>query len=437
MTAFIVCSRLESSRVPGKPLIKYCGETSIEHLCKRLLVTGIPVYVAVPPTQLANYAFLLDRFKNLFLVSGAADDPLKRMSDIAEAHGIKNVIRVTHDKIFVNTDSIPNALKHFVNHRLDYLYSSDFVDGTGYEIISARALKLASDKFKRVEHVSYAIKAVTDKKFNFRSIGFVPRDIRLLIDYEADVRVMNVILSTLGPDCTTKEVIYFMSRNRFLKEMNRMPVVTFYTCAYNAEKWIDEAMESVSMQSVFKASEYLVIDDYSTDKTLFNIARFASGKPNVRFFKNRMNLGLSSSSNFALKNARGRYIIRLDADDYFIDPNIVEKMISTLNEQGLDVVYPNCFKGLSKKTIQSGKECHHVGGSLFLTSAINHVKFTDNLRNHDSLDVFLRSQPFLRVGYYERPAFVYRQHNKSMSKTNLDERAKVRTFLESEYGPNN
>ena len=60
MTAFVLCSRLSSSRVPSKPLIKYNGKTHLELLIARLVPTGYPVFLAVPEKEVFNYSFLLD-----------------------------------------------------------------------------------------------------------------------------------------------------------------------------------------------------------------------------------------------------------------------------------------------------------------------------------------------------------------------------------------
>ncbi len=434
MTAFVICSRLSSARVPGKPTLKYSGKTHLELLITRLLKTNINVFLAVPENEVIQYSYLLDIFpKRLTLYSGNEDDPLARQYNCAVKHKINNVIRITHDKIFVDIEKIPSMLEEYLVNKLDYVFSSDFTPGTGFEIISQNALRMAHDSFKRVEHVSYAIKAVTKNYLNYRFNNY-KKDVRLLVDYKEDTSLMQVIFATLGTDCTLKEVLKLIDENKYLKDINHMPLVTVYTCALDAEKWIQEAMGSVATQSDFKNYEYILIDDFSSDRTLLHMAKFAHTYKNTKFLRNDKNLGLASSCNIALKHARGKYIIRLDADDFFINKHVIQNMIKEIESENFDVVYPNCYAGLSMKTIQKGSENNHAGGALFNTSAINHIKFTDNLRNHDSLDIFLRAKDQLKIGYYNRVAFCYRQHNSSMSKTNIIEREKTRSILENQYG---
>ena len=433
LTGIIICSRLSSSRVPLKPLLKYNGKSHIELLIGQLIVTGLPIYLAVPENEVFQYGFLLNIFpKNLCIYAGNEDDPLARQFECAKKMKLSKVIRVTHDKVFIDTGKIFPMLKEMDLNNNDYIYSSDFIPGTGFEIISFNALERAASKFIRVEHVSYAVKAVALSPLNYRFDQY-KTDIRLLIDYAEDVQLMNVIFATLGTDIVLSDVVKFLDSNQTLKSMNKLPLVTIYTCAKNAAKWIGDAMGSVSLQSDFKNYEYILIDDHSDDKTLLLIAKFCQIYKNARFIRNEKNVGLSSSSNVALKNARGNYIVRLDADDFFIGKNVLAGMVEEIEKQNADVIYPNCYAGLSQRTIQKGSENHHVGGSLFRTSAINHIKFTDSLRNHDSLDLFLRAKDQLKIGFYNRVVFCYRQHNESMSKNNLEDRAKTRKIIESKY----
>lgn len=433
MTAFIICSRLKSSRLPSKPLLKYSGKTQIELLITQLLPTGYPIFVAVPESDVFSYSFLMDLFPGrVKLFSGYEDDPMARAYACAKANAVDRIIRVTHDKIFIDIDKLNPMIQSMDAGDHDYVYSSNFIPGTGFELMTIGAYESACQKFSRVEHVSYAMKSVSKNPLNFKFIQ-VRHNIRLLVDFIEDYRLMDAIFACIGHDIALKDVIKFLDKHSFLKHINKLPVVTVYTCAKNAAKWIREAMDSVAMQSNFGLCEYVLIDDYSDDRTILHMAKFCQANKNARFFRNEKNIGLASSSNHALKSARGKYIIRLDADDFFINKNVIESMIDEMESQSVDALYPNCYAGLSQRTVQKGNENYHVGGTLFRTSAMNHIKFTDNLMNYDSLDFFARARSSLKIGFYDKPTFCYRQHNESMSKNNLEERTKVRKFIREKY----
>ena len=427
-TAFVICSRLESSRVPGKALKPINGVPVLVHLMNRLKQTGIPIILAIPKAQRHIYETeITEHFNGTVSYShGFEDDPLARMSHTAEQYGLDNVIRVTHDKIFVQPKVVSEFLDVYLKKDLDYVYSSKFTDGTAFEIISAKALAEAASKNKNVEFISYAVRGVTDNILDYTgSVSRERSDLRLLIDYPDDVKLLETIFATLGNDCTFDDVCKFIDENPWALKINQLPKLTLYTCAFNAEKFIERCMGSVSKQRSFKNYEYIIIDDHSSDDTPRLVSKFCSLYPNTRWIRNSKNIGLASSSNVALKEARGKYIMRLDADDYFPRADAVEQMISEIESTGKDVIVPNNYFGSVSK-IQKGKDGMHVGGSIFRTRTINFLRFTDGLRGYEGLDLFTRGRDVLNVGYLNKPIFFYHQREDSMSKTNLAEREELR-----------
>lgn len=430
-TAIIICTRSDSSRVPRKPFKKICGKPILEHLLDRLAPSKIPIILAYPFEQIEDYQELKIR-ENVYLHDSIHyDDVLKRMNDCAKEYKVENIIRISHDKILVNPEDLFSALGVYFRKNLDYLYSSSLIAGTGFEIINAKVLDIAANRFDDVEHVSYAIKAVTSNDHNYVS-NHKDSNFRFLIDYPKDVDFLEVLFSQVGSDANLNECIDYLNKNPEIKKINQLPRVTVYTCAHNAEKFIQKAMDSVAGQSDFKKWEYILVDDGSTDKTCELMAKFCLKHKNARWIRNEKNIGLSSSSNKALKEATGHYIIRLDADDTFSFPGAIRELLSEIESTGKDVIYPNCFFG-SYYNVQSGKESHHVGGSIFKKSALNYIKFTDGLRGYEGLDLFMRAKSLLNIGYLNKPMFFYTQRDDSLSKSNLDDRKKIKEEIVRKY----
>lgn len=429
---FVVNTRMDSSRLPNKCALKINGLSILEHLHSRLAKTGLPIIYAYPVDDRSAYDALFRTFKdkNFKVFEGYHDDPMMRMYMAALCNDLDAVIRVTHDKIFVDERQIASAVDRFKKEGVDYLWGN-FTDGTAFEIISKEILFKATYIYKNVERITYAIKQVTDKSF---MMPFVRRDdIRLLIDYPEDVDLMNAIFGCLGNDCSLNDVLKFMDENPWSKNINKMPDVTIYTCAYNADQWIYETIVSVIDQSMFDRCEYLLVDDHSTDRSPFVMNRFSSEYGNVRYVRNNKNVGLSSSSNVALKYARGKFVLRIDADDYFTSRFAIEQLYEFINATSYDVVYPSNYHGSFDK-IQSGSEVHHVGGSMFKKSSLDFVRFTDDIRNYEGYDLFLRTKDMFNIGYFNKPLFLYRQHDDSMSKTNDELRSKEKAAMEMKYG---
>jgi glycosyltransferase involved in cell wall biosynthesis len=93
-----------------------------------------------------------------------------------------------------------------------------------------------------------------------------------------------------------------------------MKKVTVIIPAYNAEKYLAEAIESILAQS-FKNFELIIIDDGSRDCSAEVISRYAIKDSRIVALKNPTNLGIAATRNRGLKTATGQYIAWQDADD--------------------------------------------------------------------------------------------------------------------------
>ena len=92
--------------------------------------------------------------------------------------------------------------------------------------------------------------------------------------------------------------------------MTEVPI-TVLMPAYNAAQYIAEAIQSV-LEQTFTNFELLIVNDGSTDHTSNVLASFTD--PRIRVI-NQVNGGVSVALNAGLREARGTYIARFDADD--------------------------------------------------------------------------------------------------------------------------
>ncbi|HTI07198.1 MAG TPA: glycosyltransferase [Puia sp.] len=101
------------------------------------------------------------------------------------------------------------------------------------------------------------------------------------------------------------------------------PKVTVLMPAYNAGKYIAEAIRSVLGQS-FTDFELLIVDDGSSDNTLGVVHSFAD--PRIRLLVQEKK-GISLALNTGLKAARGLYIARFDADDICFPERLARQVV--------------------------------------------------------------------------------------------------------------
>jgi len=93
-------------------------------------------------------------------------------------------------------------------------------------------------------------------------------------------------------------------------------MISIVTAAYNCEKYISQAIESVLAQT-FAQWEMIIVDDVSTDKTAEIAERYAQKDARIKLIKSDRKLFSAGARNLATDLAQGRYITFLDADDFW------------------------------------------------------------------------------------------------------------------------
>ncbi len=106
-----------------------------------------------------------------------------------------------------------------------------------------------------------------------------------------------------------------------------MKLVSVIMPAYNAEKYIAQAIESILGQT-YKDFELIIINDCSCDRTEEIILSYDD--PRIVYVKNEQNLGVAKTLNVGLEIAKGEYIARMDADDMSL-PQRFAKQVAFLN----------------------------------------------------------------------------------------------------------
>ncbi len=96
--------------------------------------------------------------------------------------------------------------------------------------------------------------------------------------------------------------------------MNSQPLVSVLMTAYNREKYIAKAIESV-LASSYQVFELIIVDDCSKDSTVEIAKSFEEKDARIKVYQNKKNLGDYPNRNQAAKYAIGKYLKYVDADD--------------------------------------------------------------------------------------------------------------------------
>lgn len=115
------------------------------------------------------------------------------------------------------------------------------------------------------------------------------------------------------------------------------PLVSVIMPAYNAEKYIAEAIGSVISQT-YANWELFILDDCSTDSTAEIAENLAKSDSRIRLLKNSQNMGVANTRNRGFELAQGEWIALLDSDDVWHSDKL-EKQLTLAKEKGTDIVY--------------------------------------------------------------------------------------------------
>jgi glycosyltransferase involved in cell wall biosynthesis len=116
-----------------------------------------------------------------------------------------------------------------------------------------------------------------------------------------------------------------------------MPKVDIIVPAYNAARFLPEALESVVAQT-FTDWRILLVDDGSTDHTAEIVSQFADRLGPKLSYIRQENRGLPAARNSAIRNASAPFLALLDADDVWLPDRLAESL-QRFNRPEIGLVY--------------------------------------------------------------------------------------------------
>ena len=138
---------------------------------------------------------------------------------------------------------------------------------------------------------------------------------------------------------------------------------------YNAQKYLRRCLSSI-LSHYLKAGEILIIDDNSTDRSWEIICEYVQKYPHfIKGIKTLQNGGSSVARNLGLELARGKYIIFMDSDDYWVNDKILELLRYASDESlvigGFEVSYYG-----KQLMIHENAQYEEIGKKIFLERLI-------------------------------------------------------------------
>ena len=196
-----------------------------------------------------------------------------------------------------------------------------------------------------------------------------------------------------------------------------IPEISIIICCYNHEKWIERCLRSILHQKNIKDSEYevIIIDDNSADNSFKIINKFKF--ENFISVKNKRNVGLPSSINKGISLAQGRYIVRVDSDDYVSrDFLFLIKLFLDLNRE-YQAVAVDYYKVNDKEQILEKINCFKnqiACGILFRKECLIDIGLYDKkFKMREGHELRKRFEKKFSIARLNIPLYKYRSHSKN------------------------
>jgi glycosyltransferase involved in cell wall biosynthesis len=224
------------------------------------------------------------------------------------------------------------------------------------------------------------------------------------------------------------------------------PLVTVYLVNHNYGSYIKRAIDSVLQQSL-QDFELIIIDDGSTDNSKEVILSYENLKGVSVVFQS--NKGLTVTNNIALNLAKGKYIMRLDADDW-LDENALSLLANSLElDPNLGMVFPDYYlvdeNGELKELVRRHNfeevslfdQPAHGACTMFRVKDLMEIGgYDESYSCQDGYQIWFHFIKNHKIKNINLPLFYYRQHLKSLTKDVkliLDTRAQIfQKFISSQ-----
>lgn len=223
------------------------------------------------------------------------------------------------------------------------------------------------------------------------------------------------------------------------------PFVTVGIPLYNGGKFIDNTIKSVLCQT-YKNFELIITDDGSTDDSVEIVKSFNDFR--IKLLVDGNNRGISHRLNQQINMSKGKYFVRMDADDLMF-PDRLQRQISFLEENpDIDAVGSSVVVVDDNTQIIAFRSAKLAGNfaQLFKSILLNHptvtgktaffkkYPYSNRFLGVEDADLWLRSFPKSKFFVMEEPSLFYRDPLKFNLKTyqfRIDQKNKL--IVENQY----
>ena len=225
-----------------------------------------------------------------------------------------------------------------------------------------------------------------------------------------------------------------------MENKNNSPLISVLMPAFNVEKYITMAIDSVLSQTL-SDFELIIINDGSTDGTGEIIEKYKETDARIRVF-HMENGGLANARNIAMSYARGAYITFIDSDDA-VKENYLECLYDNAVKYNADVVFSSFYRYVEEEKTYyyvileqgyevkefTGREIYQnyyrpvngynialavASGKLFKKEIADKLYFPKGKIHEDSFTTYKAYLLSDKIVYVNKHLYMYRQRSNSI-----------------------
>jgi glycosyltransferase involved in cell wall biosynthesis len=161
---------------------------------------------------------------------------------------------------------------------------------------------------------------------------------------------------------------------------------------------------------------HIAVNDASSDRTAYALELF---KDEITILHNEVRLGLPTTLNRAIRAARGKYVVRLDADDYVTGDYLYLLQRFLEANKYMDAIACDYLVVDDSENVLERRSCmeHPIGcGIMFRSDQLIEIGlYDDDLQMHEDRDLRLRFLEKYTISRLELPLYRYRRHADNMT----------------------
>ena len=198
----------------------------------------------------------------------------------------------------------------------------------------------------------------------------------------------------------------------------KSPDISVVVTNYNYGRYIRRCLRSLLNQDLPRDRyELIIVDDHSTDDSLSAIETFKSAS-DLTVLVNKRNLGVGASARLGVDHSRGKYFVRVDADDY-VQPPFLSMLYNFLRFcpqfAGVSCDYFLTDNDERILSVESFKEKGLACGLMLRTSYLERIgSYNKAKRVFEDRDLFERIES-QKIYHLPVPLYNYVKHGTSLT----------------------